>query len=273
MNSTSRREILRTNGISKAFGSVVALNEVNIEVYENEIVGLVGDNGAGKSTLIKIIAGNYQPDSGELFLDGEPVKFTSPVDARNAGIETVYQDLGLCENLDSVANFFIGRELYRNVLGFPVLKKAEMERQTVAVVDKMGIDIPSVREEVQYLSGGQRQAIALAKFVAWKRKLILLDEPTAALGVREARKALDLIQNLGKEKGMATIMVAHNLEQVFSVVDRIIVLRHGEVAGTRERDLTTKDEIVRLITGAGLVNENQKQEGGKKGSMEDTSVQ
>ena len=126
MEPASRREILRANGISKAFGSVVALNEVSVVVYENEIVGLVGDNGAGKSTLIKIIAGNFQPDAGELFIDGEIVKFTSPVDARNAGIETVYQDLGLCENLDSVANFFIGRELIRNILGFPVLKKTDI---------------------------------------------------------------------------------------------------------------------------------------------------
>ena len=141
-----------------------------------------------------------------------------------------------------------------------------LKRQILQIVHEMGIDIPSVREEVQFLSGGQRQAIALAKFVAWKRKLILLDEPTAALGVREARKALDLIKNLGKEKGMATIMVAHNLEQVFGVVDRIIVLRHGEVVGTRERNKTSKDEIVRLITGAGLVNEHQDVEGGNKES-------
>ena len=269
MEHASRREILRTNGISKAFGSVVALNQVSVVVYEDEIVGLVGDNGAGKSTFIKIIAGNFQPDEGDLYIDGEIAKFTSPVDARNAGIETVYQDLGLCENLDSVANFFIGRELTRNILGFPVLKKTEMEKQTTQVINEMGIDIPSVREEVQFLSGGQRQAIALAKFVAWKRKLILLDEPTAALGVREARKALDLIKNLGKEKGMATIMVAHNLEQVFSVVDRIIVLRHGEVVGTRERDKTTKDEIVRLITGGGLVNEYQEVGGGNRESYKE----
>jgi len=269
MNIASRREIFRTQGISKAFGSVVALNDVSLVVYENEIVGLVGDNGAGKSTLIKIIAGNHQPDNGELFIDGERVRFTSPVDARDAGIETVYQDLGLCENLDSVANFFIGRELFRKILGFHVLRKAAMENQTIDVINEMGINIPSVREKVEFLSGGQRQAIALAKFVAWKRKLILLDEPTAALGVREARNALDLIHNLGKEKGMATIMVAHNLEQVFSVVDRIVVLRHGEVVGTREKEQTTKDEIVRLITGAGLVNENTDAEGGKQEYMKE----
>lgn len=253
MNSVAGKEILRVQGVSKAFGSVVALNDVSLSVYENEIVGLVGDNGAGKSTLIKIISGNYIPDRGELFLEGKRVKFASPVDARRAGIETVYQDLALCENLDSVANFFIGRELCRNILGFRILKNREMEKRTIEVISRMGIDLPSAREKVQFLSGGQRQAISLAKFVAWGSKLILLDEPTAALGVRETAKALELILKLGKQKGMSTILIAHNLQHVFQVADRIVVLRHGEVVGIREIRQTMPDEIVSLITGANLV--------------------
>ncbi len=245
--------MLRVQGISKSFGSVVALRDVSFVVYENEIVALLGDNGAGKSTLIKIISGNFPPDRGELFLEGSRVRFASPIDARRAGIETVYQDLALCENLDSVANFFVGRELCRNILGFGILKKGEMEKRTVEVIDEMGIDLPSPRGKVEFLSGGQRQAISLARFVAWKSKLILLDEPTAALGVREAGRALDLILKLGKQKGMSTIVIAHNLQHVFEVADRVVVLRHGEVVGTRETRQTTPDEVVSLITGASLM--------------------
>jgi D-xylose transport system ATP-binding protein len=252
-NETERPVILRATGIVKAFGSVVALNGVDLQVGENEIVGLVGDNGAGKSTLIKILSGNFPADRGEIELDGQAVRFRSPADARAAGIETVYQDLSLCQNLDSTANFFIGRELYRSVLGIKLLRKREMERQATEIVQEMGIDLPSVRERVEFLSGGQRQAVSLARFVAWGRRLILLDEPTAALGVRETAKALDLIAQLHRDKRVSMVFISHNLQHVFRVADRIVVLRHGEVVGTRMTAETTADEIVSLITGAALM--------------------
>ena len=242
-----RKVILRLEGISKSFGSVVALNGVSFEIFDNEKIALVGDNGAGKSTLIKIISGNFPPDSGEMYLDGRKVSFKSPVDARKAGIETVYQDLSVCNNLDSVANLFIGRELTRP--GLSLLRAKEMEQTTTDVLGKVGISMPSVKDRMEYLSGGQRQAVALGRFVAWGRRLVLLDEPTAALGVRETRQVLNLVESTAREK-TSILLISHNLLQVFEVVDRIVVLRHGEVVGVREKKKTTPDEIVSMITGS-----------------------
>jgi D-xylose transport system ATP-binding protein len=249
--------LLSIRDVAKAYGSIVALRSVSLDIFRDEIVGLVGDNGAGKSTLIKILSGNFPPDSGEILFEGRRVHFRSPVDAREAGIETVYQDLSLCENLDSLSNLFVGRELYKTFLGFKFLQTRAMERETTQTLSRIGIQIPSVRERVQYLSGGQRQAVSLGRFVAWGRKLVLLDEPTAALGVRETRKALDLVASIQKEKRISVILISHNLQQVFELVDRIVVLRLGEVVGVRERRKTTPDEIVGLITGAVFVNNKQ----------------
>ena len=249
----NRKVILRLEGISKTFGSVVALNGVSFEIYENEKIALVGDNGAGKSTLVKIISGNFPPDRGELYLDGRKVSFKSPMDARRAGIETVYQDLSVCNNLDSVANLFIGRELTR---GFPILRGRDMEDTTVDVLKKVGISMPSVKDRMEYLSGGQRQAVALGRFVAWGKRLVLLDEPTAALGVRETRQVLTLVESTARDR-TSILLISHNLLQVFEVVDRIVVLRHGEVVGVREKSGTTPDEIVSMITGSIFIK-NQK---------------
>ena len=250
MDSTrSRNVVLRVEEVTKSFGSVVALNNISFDLYENEILGIVGDNGAGKSTLIKIISGNFPADQGDIYFYGKQIHFKSPSDARKMGIETVYQDLSICNNLDSVSNIFIGREIYKNILGFEVLNSSMMVRRTIEVLKKVGIHIPSVYEKMEYLSGGQRQAVALGRFVAWGKKLILLDEPTAALGVRETRKVLDLITETGK-KNVSIIIITHNLQQMFEIVDRIIVLRHGEIVGIREKKETTPDEIVSLITGA-----------------------
>lgn len=251
--ATSRNVILRVEGITKYFGSVTALKDVSIEIYENEVVGLVGDNGAGKSTLIKIISGNFPPDRGNIYFYGNKVNFRNPSDARRMGIETIYQDLSLCNNLDSISNIFIGRELYRNILGFEILDKDKMERETIKTFNKVGIDMPSVRETVEHLSGGQRQAVALGRFVMWGKRLILLDEPTAALGVRETRIVLNLIAETRK-RNVPIILISHNLQQVFEIVDSIIVLRHGKVVGIREKKSTNPDEIVSLITGAIFVN-------------------
>jgi D-xylose transport system ATP-binding protein len=259
----TRKVILKLQDISKSFGSVVALDGVSFEIYENEKIALVGDNGAGKSTLIKIISGNFPPDRGMICLDGRKVSFRSPVDARKAGIETVYQDLSVCNNLNSIANLFIGRELIRRILGLPVLRSREMEATTNAVLRKVGISMPSSRDRMEYLSGGQRQAVALGRFVAWGKRLVLLDEPTAALGVRETRQVLTLIEATAREK-TSILLISHNLLQVFEVVDRIVVLRHGRVVGVREKKKTTPDEIVSMITGAIFIR--NKERGSSRGA-------
>ncbi len=250
----SKKVLLAVKSISKSFGSVVALNDVNFEVYKNEVVGIVGDNGAGKSTIIKIISGNYPPDEGKIYFEGIKVNFKSPIDARKLGIETVYQDLSVCENLDSASNLFIGRELYKNIIGFEVLDKKNMEKKTIEVLKKVGIEIPSIREKIEYLSGGQRQAVALSRFVAWGKNLALLDEPTAALGIRETGQVLKLINTIRKEN-ISIILISHNLQQVFAAVDRIIVLRLGKVVGIRKVDETTPDEIVSMITGSKFIGQ------------------
>jgi len=241
--------LLRVEGVTKRFGSVTALQGVSFEMRQGEILGLVGDNGAGKSTLIKILSGNFPADEGELFFEGNRIRFRSPTDARRLGIETVYQDLAICNNLDASANLFIGREIERRVLGLRVLDHPQMTATAERVLQKVGVGMPPIREKVHYMSGGQRQAVALGRFVAWGRKLTLLDEPTAAIGVRETALVLDLIRATRSEN-VGIILISHNLQQVFEIVDRILVLRHGEVAGIRDRDATTPDEIVSLITGA-----------------------
>jgi D-xylose transport system ATP-binding protein len=255
--SDNKKIVLKVENISKSFGSVQALKDVSFDIFDDEIVGLVGDNGAGKSTLIKILSGNFPPDEGSIFLEGNKVNFKSPIEARKMGIETVYQDLSLCENLDSISNLFIGREVCKNIIGFNILQKKTMEKRTLDAMAKIDINIPSVKERVEFLSGGQRQAVSLGRFVAWGQKMALLDEPTAALGVRETRKVLDLITKTRVEKKISIILISHNLQQVFEIVDRIIVLRLGQIIGVRERRSTTADEIVSLITGSVFVNNNK----------------
>jgi len=242
--------LLKVEGISKSFGSVIALDDVSFEIYQNEIVGLVGDNGAGKSTLFKILSGNFPPDKGNIYLNGTKINFKSSMDAKKMGIETVYQDLSLCSNLDSSSNLFIGREITKNFLGLKILQKRKMDNKTAEVMKKIGINMPSPKERVEFLSGGQRQAVALGRFVGWSENLALLDEPMAALGVRESRKILELILQIKEEKKLPIIIVSHNLQHVFEIADRIIVLRHGGIAGIRDKSSTNPDEIVGLITGA-----------------------
>ncbi len=243
--------LLEMQGINKSFGAVRALSDVDFRVHSNEIVGLVGDNGAGKSTLVKIISGVERADSGTVRFLGREVSIHSPDDAKGLGIETLYQNLALINNLDVVANLFLGRELVRRwPLGLVnVLRSREMERQTAEILSRLKINIGSVREKVQVLSGGQRQAIALGRAVGWGKKLVLLDEPTAALGVRESRQALEIIGRL-KEQGISAVVISHNLEHVFSVVDRIVVLRQGVIQGERRIREVEGDEIVSMITGA-----------------------
>lgn len=237
---------LRLSGITKHFGAVVAVQGFDLEVEAGEIVALVGDNGAGKSTLVKIISGLYQPSSGEIWLDGERVSFRDASDARAKGVEVVYQDLALVDLQPVYMNLFLGRELTTKPFGF--LDRGRMARETQMLVDGLDVRIPSARAALSDLSGGQRQGIAIARATHWASGLVLMDEPTAALGVAETAKVEDVIRKL-KERGAAVLLVSHNLEQVFRLADRITVLRRGTQVATRRTGETSRNEIVSMITG------------------------
>jgi D-xylose transport system ATP-binding protein len=243
--------LLRLEGICKKFGAIEALGGVDMAVERGEVVALLGDNGAGKSTLVKIIAGGLQPSDGRITFDGAERHFTSPAEAKAAGIETVYQDLSLCVNADVVANFFMGRELTRKFLGIPILQEREMERIVARAMADAGTNIPSLRTNVEHLSGGQRQAIELNRFVHWGGKLVLLDEPFAALGVEQTRRGLEMIRKVAA-RGIGVIVITHIMEQAFAVADRIVVIRQGTVAGDRRCSDTTPEEVIDLITGGTL---------------------
>ncbi len=242
----SAEPLLRMVGITKTFGAVRALTDVDFEVYPGEVVGLVGDNGAGKSTLIKAIAGVGPADQGEVFFDGQPVKLISPQASAHLGIETVYQDLALCDNLDVVANLFLGRERFTHLRA---LDEISMEKEALRVLQTLDVKLPSLRTLVASLSGGQRQSIAVAKTVLRNAKVILLDEPTAALGVAQTRQVLNLIARL-REQGLAVVVISHNLADVFEVVDRVIVMRLGRRVSTFDIRTTTPERVIAAITGA-----------------------
>ena len=219
--------IVELRNIKKSFAAVQALRGVNLALYHNEILGLVGDNAAGKSTLMKVLSGAYIPTEGEIFIDGKRVHFANPMDARNMGIEMVYQDYALSNNLDVSGNVFMGREAVRFQLGpIGVLDYPYMENETRNLMDRLKIDIPSVRQKVERLSGGQRQAVAIARATAFDAKVIIMDEPTAALSVAAIEKVLELVREL-KSHGASIIMISHRLEDIYQVSDRLIVLRHG----------------------------------------------
>jgi D-xylose transport system ATP-binding protein len=240
--------LLRVESIARHFGAVTALDGVSFDIHAGEVLALLGDNGAGKSTLIKIIAGSDRPSAGRLTFDGREVHFSSPADAKALGIETVYQDLSLCPNVDVVGNFFMGRELVRKALGLAWLREREMERVTAEALAGIGTRLPNIRARVETLSGGQRQAIELCRFVHFGGRLVLLDEPFAALGVAQTRKGLELVETV-KRRGVAVVVITHNVLHALQVADRIVVLRRGRVAGVRLRRDTGHDEIVELITG------------------------
>jgi D-xylose transport system ATP-binding protein len=240
--------LLRLSNISKRFGAIEALRGVSFDVSAGEVVALLGDNGAGKSTLVKIIAGGLEPSGGELVFEGTPRRFASPAEAKASGIETVYQDLSLCTNVDVVANFFMGRELTRRICGIPVLRERAMAKETAAALAAGGTRIPSLRTEVEHLSGGQRQAIELNRFVHWGGKLVLLDEPFAALGVEQTRRGLETVDRV-RRRGIGVILITHVMAQAFAVADRIVVMRQGLVAGDLATAATSPDAVVRMITG------------------------
>jgi D-xylose transport system ATP-binding protein len=260
MTSTALLEI---DGVSKKFGPVQALDRVDFAVGEGEVVGLVGDNGAGKSTLVKTIAGIHSPDAGSIRFGGETVSITRPQDATALGIATVYQDLALCDNLDVVANIFLGQEV---VTGGPAratrqLDEAKMEHRSGELLSSLAVTIPSVRTEVGTLSGGQRQQVAVARSLLGEPKVVLLDEPTAALGVPQTKQVLELIGRL-RERGMGVVVISHNLANVFEIADRIVVLRLGRTAGDFQAEATTEEHVVAAITGIGGNGEKKDAEEG-----------
>ena len=242
---------LQTRGIVKNFGAVQALRGVDFEARAGEVTALLGDNGAGKSTLIKCIAGTYIPDSGEILIDGAPQHFHNPRDATQAGIEKVYQDLALCDDLDVVANLFLGREQSRTWIPgiLKTISEDDMESRSASALATLRINIPSVRNHVAQLSGGQRQSVAVAKAVISSPKVVILDEPTAALGVAQTRQVLDLVKRL-REQGLAVVVITHNMVDVFDVADRAIILRLGKRVATLKISETTPEDVVAAITGA-----------------------
>jgi D-xylose transport system ATP-binding protein len=239
--------VLALEGVSKSFGPVEALSEVDFEVRAGEVVALVGDNGAGKSTLVKTIAGIHSADEGRILFRGEPVRITDPTSAVSLGIATVYQDLALCDNLDVVENLFLGQE-HTGPAG--ALDETGMEKRAAELLDRLAVTILNLRSEVGTLSGGQRQQVAIARSLLGEPELVILDEPTAALGVRQTAQVLELIKRL-REEGHAVVVVTHNLADVFEVADRIYVLRLGREAGDFNAADTSQEEVVGAITGAG----------------------
>ena len=241
--SKQARVVLSLRGVSKNFGAVSALTDIELDVHAGEVVALVGDNGAGKSTLVKILAGVHQPSAGTITFAGNPVTMDSPAAALNLGIATVFQDLALCENLDVVANIYLGREL-----GPLRLDEVAMEVRAWTLLNELAARIPSVRDVVASLSGGQRQTVAIARSLLLEPKLIMLDEPTAALGVAQTAEVLNLIERV-RERGLGVIMISHNMEDVRAVADRIVVLRLGRNNGVFYPD-SSNQELVAAITGA-----------------------
>ena len=244
--------MLEVKGVSKHFGGVKALNNVSMKLQAGEVLALAGDNGAGKSTLIKVISGVHAPDKGSLAYRGQPLRANSPLQARNLGIETIYQDLALADNLDVGANIFLGREPMKSFLGMAkVIDRRKMLKESREVLHSLDIEIPesSLKQPVRNLSGGQRQAIAISRAIYWNAKLLIMDEPTAALGVPEQRKVLELIDKLRTQK-IGIIFISHNLNDIFAASDRILILRQGRVVGENKINETSREEVVsQMVSG------------------------
>lgn len=244
--------ILEARGLVKRFGHVVALNGADFELYPGEILAVIGDNGAGKSTLIKALSGALQPDEGEIELDGDRVHFRSPRDARRAGIETVYQDLAVVPGLDIASNIFLGRERRRRGplgLGLRLLDKPAMRREATRHFAELQIGVQSMTQAVENLSGGQRQGVAVARAATWARRVVIMDEPTAALGVKETRQVLDLVRRV-RERGLPVILISHDMPHVFELADRIVIMRLGKRVAVVTPQTHTMPEAVAIMTGA-----------------------
>jgi len=244
-----RKPLLELQGISKRFGAVQALSDISFDVFEREVVALVGDNGAGKSTLVKLISGIYPADEGTFLWEGRPVTVKSPNDSTALGIATVYQDLALCDNLDVVANLYLGREAGTPGGPLGLMNEVEMETRAVEVLRQLSVKIPNVRIPIASLSGGQRQSVAVARSVMGKNRVVFLDEPTAALGVAQTKEVLELVKRL-REQGLGVVIISHNMVDVFEVADRICVLRLGRRVGTYDARKVSREQLVGLMTGA-----------------------
>jgi D-xylose transport system ATP-binding protein len=262
--------LLELEGVSKRFGPVQALDRVDFAVHAGEVVGLVGDNGAGKSTLVKTIAGIHAADEGTIRFAGEEVRIKGPQDATELGIATVYQDLALCDNLDVVANLFLGREQVSPGPGrvSRQVDEVKMEHETADLLSNLAVTIPSLRSEVGTLSGGQRQQVAVARSLLGEPKVVLLDEPTAALGVPQTKQVLELIRRL-RERELGVVVISHNLVDVFAVADRVFVLRLGRAAGEFQAEEATEEHVVAAITGVGDGRDKQAQPGNQGQSGEE----
>jgi ABC-type sugar transport system ATPase subunit len=248
--------LLHVVDLVKKFGGLTAVDQMSLDIFKGEVVGLLGDNGAGKSTFIKMVSGVYQPDEGEIYFDNQKMEFNGPREARDKGIETIYQDLALAENLDIGSNIFLGREIKKGWLGGIVhtLDRNKMRDASSQVLDRLDIHVQSMTQQVRNLSGGQRQTVAIARSIYWDAKMMIMDEPTAALGVTEQRKVLTLVRTLA-EQGIPVILISHNMQDVFAVADRIVVMRRGKKVGELVADKTTPDEVVSLMFGAEAVHE------------------
>jgi ABC-type sugar transport system ATPase subunit len=245
-----RVPLLEAVNISKNFGSVRALDGVNFSVHHQEIVGLLGDNGAGKSTLVKVISGVHPPDGGEIFMEGVKTKLSSPALARRMGIETIYQDLALVDDLSIYRNMFLAREIKKRYLGlFNFLDDKRMQKEALNGLDSLKIGISTVRDPVRYLSGGQRQSVSTARAILTDAKLFLMDEPTAALGVAESRQVLKIIREL-KDKGRSVVVIAHNIRHIMSICDRLVILRRGKLVGDMPAKGLTVDDVEEVIIGS-----------------------
>lgn len=245
--------LLEVKNITKRFGGLTAVKNVSMGVKAGEVVGILGDNGAGKSTLIKVISGVYQAEEGKILFQDKEVKILNPNDALTCGIETIYQDLALAPNMNVYSNIFLGREKLKKYLGFiNVLDHDEMHSESKKVLKRLEIEIPSLRNQIKTLSGGQRQAVAISRSIYWDAKFLIMDEPTAALGIPEQKKVLKLVKTL-KDQGLGIIIISHQLHDVFAVTDRLIVMRRGEKVAERITKKTNPDEVVGLIVGAETV--------------------
>ena len=247
--AVEQKIILKTEGLTKRYGGVHALEEADFELRDGEHVAVVGDNGAGKSTFVRQVTGVEQPTAGKIYFDGQPVEFKTPIEARNHGIETVFQNLALADDLDVPSNLFLGREeTYFNLGPFSFLNEKKMLNHAQEVLRQTGVKIPNLKNKIRNMSGGQRQCVAISRAASFASKLIIMDEPTAALGVQETAQVENIIRGL-KQRGIPLILISHNLRQVFDLVDRIWVFRRGKIVGVVDRDKTDGNEIVSLITG------------------------
>lgn len=256
--------LLEVKNITKRFGGLTAVDNMDMEVFPGEVVGLLGDNGAGKSTLIKVISGVYHADAGTIFFEGKEVRIDNPMDALRIGIETLYQDLALAENLNVYSNIFLGREKLKRFLGLiNVLDHDYMLNESKKVLDRLEIEVPSLKNQIRTLSGGQRQAVAISRSIYWNAKFLILDEPTAALGVAEQKNVLDLVKTLSSQ-GVPVIIISHQLHDVFSVATRLVIMRRGKKVAERITKDTTTDEIVGLIVGSLLGDYGDVNDGAKE---------